>query len=107
MKIPKTFYLNGNRWTVKRRKNLKDDDGSECNGLTDTEVRVVYIDKSLEGTELTWVFWHEYCHALLYESKVTHNTGGLSDIVEEIICDSYADSQTKDKEITFKRRKRQ
>lgn len=103
MRIPKSFYIKGKRWTTKRVKNLVDDNGSECTGLTDPEAKTISIDKSISDDKMEWVFWHEYCHALLEEAGVTRNTGGLSELGEEIVCDTFADCMTLDKTVRFKR----
>lgn len=106
MKIPKQFYIKGKLWKTSRKKNLTNDDGELCTGLTDPDEKHIALDKSLEGPELEWVFWHEYGHALLEEAGVTRNTGGLSDLAEEIVCDTFADAMTLDKTVRFKRGKK-
>jgi hypothetical protein len=82
------------------------DDGSSCVGLTDANEKVIYLDRDIVDDGVAWVFWHEYCHAMLYETGVTVNSGGLSDLAEELICDSYADCMTLDKTVRFKRSKK-
>ena len=106
MRIPRQFLIKGKRWTVRRTKDLKDENEEPCSGLTDVTNRVIELDKSLTGDDLEWVFWHEYGHAFLYEAGVTGNTGGLSDLAEEIVCDNFADVMTTDKTVKFKRGRR-
>lgn len=100
--FPLRFLIKGALWRVKFKKKLKDD-GESCQGLTDTASRLILIDADIKGPHLEWVFWHEYCHGLLHESGVTGNTGGISALAEEIICDNYADSMMRDKKVKWKR----
>lgn len=102
MKIPKKFLIKGNEWRVKRRKKIILD-SELCAGLTDVSKREILVDSQLADDRAEWVFWHEYCHAILYECGVTENTGGISDLAEEIICDAFADALTMDKNVKFKR----
>src|SRR4051812_4137487 len=106
MKLPRRFSLKGKTWVVILKKDLRDDEGNRVHGLTDFDLKIIYLDTDLKEPKKERIFWHEYCHALLWESGVTGNTGGLIDIVEEIICDSFADALTVDKEVRFKRVRR-
>lgn len=91
IKIPKKIMIRGKKWKVSTRKKVKDDDGTPCSGLTDPSKSMIYIRSELTDRQKVWTFFHEFTHAVLYEAGVTINTGGLSDIVEEIICDNVAD----------------
>lgn len=105
--FPLRFLIKGALWRVKFKPNLRDDDGEPCSGLTDVTARSIRIDASLSGTDLLWVFFHEYAHAVLHESGVTGNTGGISDLAEEIICDNFADALVRDKTVKWKRMKKE
>ncbi len=103
MKIPNSFLLRGHRWTIKRKKVVKNSDGEMCTAVTDVDRRIIEIKKDVNIKDLGWLFYHEYGHALLFEAGVTVNSGGISELVEEIICDAIAEAFTKDKTVTFKR----
>lgn len=103
MNLPKTVKIKGKTWTVRLTKNLQDETGEEVNGLTDTEKRTIEINAELKGTNLLLIFWHEFTHAVLKESHLSGNDGGLETIVEEVICDSMADALVP--YVTFKPRK--
>jgi hypothetical protein len=102
MKIPKQFYIKGKLWKVRRRKKIKLN-GEDCSGLTDLDTLTITIHSELQGDRLEWVFWHEYFHAVLAETSVPGNTGGMSDLAEEIVCDAFATCMTSDKVVKFKR----
>ncbi len=104
--FPLTFHIQGAKWKVKLCKSVKDEEGHECRGLTDVSKRLIQIEAGLPESETEWVFWHEYCHALLHEASVVGNDGGLDLIVEEIICDHFANAMTRDKTIKWKRRRK-
>jgi Zn-dependent peptidase ImmA (M78 family) len=102
LKLPKTFYIKGTKWTCRRKKNIKLD-GDECNGLTDVDKKLIFIKSGMDDAKEEWVFWHEYFHAILSETSVTGNTGGMSDLAEEIVCDAFAACMVTDKIVRFKR----
>lgn len=91
MKLPRTITIKGKQWRVrvKPKKLMLEDPDSW--GLADCDDRIIYLDKSLDDEQRRWVFLHELCHAMLYESSVTRNTGGVPIALEEIICDNFAD----------------
>lgn len=101
--FPLKFYIQGAVWKVKFKAILKDEADEACRGLTDPQKKIIYLERSLKGKELEWIFWHEYMHAVLAESGVVGNTGGLDTLVEEIICDNLANAMTRDKRIKWKR----
>jgi Zn-dependent peptidase ImmA (M78 family) len=102
LKLPKTFYIKGTKWTCRRKKKIKLE-GDECTGLTDVDKKLILIKAGLGEQQEEWVFWHEYFHAILSETSVTGNTGGMSDLAEEIVCDAFATSMVVDKIVRFKR----
>lgn len=106
MKIPKSFVIKGHKWKVVIKAGLKHEDGDECLGLADPDVRTIYLEKSLDENQMELTFWHEYGHALLSEAGVVDTTNGVPALAQEIICDAIAEMMTKDKTVTFKRRKK-
>jgi Zn-dependent peptidase ImmA (M78 family) len=103
VKIPKSFFIKGNKWVVKYRKHVVHEDGDECFGMADPSTRIIYLEKGLEPQKLEWVFWHEYGHAILSESGVVDVVDGVNPLAAELICDGIADAFTKDKDVKFKR----
>jgi Zn-dependent peptidase ImmA (M78 family) len=106
MNIPKKFFIRGKPWLVRRKKSLKNDEGEKCYGLTDVDKNIVYLDSSLVGSSLEYVFCHEYAHALLWECGATVHDGGVSSFVEDIICDAIAYALTEHVTISFKENKK-
>jgi hypothetical protein len=104
--FPKRFLVQGAEWKVRFKNTIVDDSGDFCRGLTVPSKRKIILEKELEGEELEWVFWHEYMHAILYESGVVGNTGGIDELVEEIICDQFANAMTRDKTVTWKQNRK-
>lgn len=92
MKIPNSVIIKGKKWKVRLTKDLRDEDGEIVNGLTDTETRLIQVNSELKGQFLQFIFFHELTHAILKESHLSGNDGGLETIVEEVICDSVADA---------------
>ncbi len=87
MKIPKSVLIKGKRWRVRLVKDLRDE-GESIQGLTTYEGRLIQIHADLKGETLGVTFWHEFIHAILWESHVSGNDGSPEDFVEEIICDA-------------------
>lgn len=106
MKIPKFFFIKGNKWKVKKKKRLVHEDGDVCYGLTDPLSRIVWLESSLKGKHLLNIFWHEYTHAVMAEAGVTGTTNGVPILAEEIICEAMADALVKSTTITFKRKRK-
>jgi hypothetical protein len=90
MKIPKTITVKGEKWKVTLVKDLHDED-EKVKGLTHFDERLIQIEANLTGRERRQIFWHEVSHAIIWESHLSGNTGGLKTIVEEILCDSFGD----------------
>lgn len=104
MLIKKSYLIKGSRWAVKRIKDLKNDSAEPCNGLIDSEKKLIMLDQSLTGRQLVWCFWHEYGHALFDEAGISSNVdGGMPELAEEIACINLADTLTN---LTFKEQKR-
>lgn len=106
MKIPKFFYIKGNKWKVVRKKDLKHEDGDECLGLADPEIKTIFLESSLKDLQLELTFWHEYGHAMMSEAGIVNTTNGVPPLAEEIMCDLIAEAFTKDKDVKFKRIKK-
>lgn len=92
MKVPKSFKLKGNSWKLVRVDNLKDEDADPAMGLTDRANRIVELDRNLSSREQSLTFWHETTHAALFEAHITDAPGGLSEILEHIICEAVAEA---------------
>ncbi len=101
MRIPRHLYIKGHQWIIKRAKRLKD-----ATGITEPDKKIIKLSTELTGAGLEWVFWHEICHGILEESGVTRNTGGITPLQEELICDAFADFMTTSINATVKRGKR-
>lgn len=106
MRIPKKLIIKGKEWITKKVKSLKDESNEGAYGLTSVDDRVIEFDTKIAEFDKEWVFWHEYMHARLHECGVTGNTGGLSDLAEEIICDDFADFMTNEINWKWKRKKK-
>lgn len=102
MKIPRKFSIKGNLWQVKMKKKCSINGAF---GVTIPEKQLIEIKTGLTKDHRTKVFLHELCHAWLHEAHVTkleHLNSGLDEIIEEIICDNFADILTELFEINFK-----
>lgn len=103
MKIPTRFEIEGHVWRVRFVKRVDKNDNP---GETIPHKRLIRIQKGLELKHRVWVFWHEYAHAWFHEKGVAREDCGLPLLVEEMLCDSFADLLTIDKVIKFKRRRK-
>jgi Zn-dependent peptidase ImmA (M78 family) len=65
--IPRKMKIKGNDWTIKKQKEVKDDDGNECLGLCVYEHRKILLEKGMEKSEEIEIFFHELLHAILHE----------------------------------------
>jgi hypothetical protein len=90
MRIPKRFLIKGNVWTLEYVRKLTYY-GKSTDGLTLPGIKHIKLRREVSKKRKLWVFWHEYYHAVLVESSVVENTGGIPDLAEEIICDMFAD----------------
>jgi hypothetical protein len=105
MRIKSSFSIKGKKWLTKYKWNLKGDDGSVAYGLCDVDKRIIWVAHGLSIDEKTWVWAHEYMHARLFEAGVTHTTGGISDLAEEIICSDFADFIAKETKVRWRKSK--
>lgn len=101
MKLPSEVLIRKKKWKVRVRKTLYERE--KCYGLCWPDRALIEVDASLKGDELRWVFFHEYCHAMLWESGATSHDTEITDFVEEIICDAFADAMIEDKKVSFRR----
>ncbi len=91
MKIPKTLDIKGKEWTVQYKWGLRLG-GELVSGYIDENKRIIWMRRELTEEEKVYPFWHEYMHAMLWESGIIGQVGtGLSDLAEEIVCDLFAD----------------
>lgn len=65
--IPRKLNIKGNDWTIKKRKEVKDDDGNECLGLCVYEEKTILLEKNMKSHSEIEVFFHEFLHSLIHE----------------------------------------
>ena len=65
--IPRKISIKGNDWTVKKEKDVRDDDGNECLGLCVYGERKILLEKGMNKSEELEVFFHEFLHSLIHE----------------------------------------
>jgi len=70
MKIPKKINVKGQNYKIKFVKNLKNEEGEECDGLCDRKKRLIEIDSALKGGDLKSTFIHECLHAVVIECSL-------------------------------------
>ena len=58
---PITFTFQRKKWTVKE-KELRDDSGERCDGLTDYTKHIIYLEKSLTKAQKKTTILHELLH---------------------------------------------
>lgn len=106
MKIPRKLIIKGKEWAIKKVKEIKGKPDETVHGITHFPTRTIEVTKDSPEYDKEFIFWHEYKHARLYESGVGANTGGMSELAEEIICDDFADFMTNEIEWKWKRKKK-
>lgn len=81
-----TFAINNILWTVKyinpNDSRLIRPDGTITVGMTDNNVRTIYLSSSLRGAFLERVLCHELCHCICFSYDIH-----LPMQTEEIIAD--------------------
>ncbi len=90
MKLPKSFVYKGHTWTIKIVSNLIHDDRTKCDGICDTDLRVVYIDKDLSSKAKTQAFLHELFHVLIHETHIPLDAP-FTETVEDIVAEAFSD----------------
>jgi Zn-dependent peptidase ImmA (M78 family) len=99
-KLPKTVEVKGETYKVKRKKNLKDDDGHECDGLHDHINKEILICSAIKDDKtLLLTFLHELNHAYMEEC---HLREGLSRQMEEAVAECIAQGIVKHFDLTLK-----
>ena len=88
MKIPNSIMVFGREYTVKRVKQLKDDDGRPLSGFHEYEAALISLDSELKGSDLVQTFLHELGHAV--QQRCGINQAAISDDLTEVIVDSMA-----------------
>lgn len=83
------FYVNGNVWKLEfvnpNDPVLINDDGVYTLGVTDNNVKTVYINNRLNGYMYRKVLSHEITHLFIFESGLTFDRQ-----TEEVIADFIA-----------------
>lgn len=74
--------IKGERWKVRWKSKLIDENGNECYGLCDSKDRVIWLDRATPKEMINSVLFHEELHALIYELCIE-----LSETVEESIVE--------------------
>lgn len=82
MKLPKSVLIKGERWHLKKTKNLHDDKGDLCLGICDYEKRVIQVDPEQNNEMFLYTLIHELMHASLHELHID-----ISDDLNEVISD--------------------
>jgi Zn-dependent peptidase ImmA (M78 family) len=90
MRYPKRFMHKGKLWKVMFEEDLKHEDGTECNGLCDTDDRIITLDASLKGDKKKRIFLHELFHVVIHEAHINPGVP-FSEGIEEVLCDAFAD----------------
>ncbi len=103
MRPPKSFRIDGHKWNVKVVRQI-DTDGTP--GVAYPQERTICLAADQSAEQMRWSFWHEYCHAWLFELGIARNDVGIPEMAEEMVCDSFADLMTLDKNVIFKRGKK-
>lgn len=67
MKLPKSKMIKGEKWLVRFKWNLRDEEGNECYGLCDFSSRTIFIDRLCPMEMRKQVFFHECLHAVIHE----------------------------------------
>lgn len=90
MIVPDTFRLKGKRWKVVTEPDLEED-GYECDGLCDTDARIIYLNSDLTPKKRWGIFLHEYFHAVVFEAHIP--TGGeWESNMEDILAEAFRDA---------------
>ena len=80
MKLPKSFTIKGEEWSVGTAGEIEG-----AWGEADTDTRTIIMDSALKGRKLKEILLHEFIHACLHELHVD-----LEDGVEEVLADGLA-----------------
>jgi Zn-dependent peptidase ImmA (M78 family) len=98
-RLPKEVMIKGELYKVIVKKDLKDDDGHECDGLHDHEKKIIYITTGLKHDYRRQTFLHEFFHAYLHECHVRE---GLDSQLEEVIVECLSQATDKHLDWTWK-----
>jgi hypothetical protein len=87
MRIPRSLMIKGERWSIRHKNNVEDDEHNKCYGICNFEDRVIYLEKGMSKELEAETFIHEVFHAVLYEMHMN-----LDREIEEQVIDglSYA-----------------
>lgn len=93
-KFVNRFYCKGKKWVIKFVDTNSDHlDNGGAHAATDTNNRIMYIDKELKYDKIWLEKWvlHELWHVAFFESHL-HQCSELNTEVEEIMCETFADT---------------
>ena len=88
-RVTMIFYVNDNKWILRfispNNGNLRRSDGIYTLGVTDNEIKAIYIATGLSDAMLDKVLCHELCHAYCFEYDLSMDLQ-----TEEIVADFLA-----------------
>lgn len=83
------FYVNDNEWSLRfvkpNNSNLRRSDGIYTLGVTDNQIKAVYVATGLSDAMLDKVLCHELCHVYCFENDLNMDIR-----TEEIVADFLA-----------------
>lgn len=83
------FYVNDNEWYLRfvkpNNSNLRRSDGIYTLGVTDNQIKAVYVSTGLSDAMLDKVLCHELCHVYCFENDLNMDIR-----TEEIVADFLA-----------------
>jgi hypothetical protein len=84
------FYINNTQWNIAfvspKSNHLRRSDGSKTLGVTDWNIKTVFLSNELHGDKLEHVLCHELCHCVCFSWNIS-----LPIDVEEWLCNYMAD----------------
>jgi hypothetical protein len=75
-------------------KSVTHDDGTVCNGIYDSEKRIVRIDRTLPPSHRWKVLYHEMVHVALLDAGLDN---GLPDAMHEAIADAISSARIRER----------
>lgn len=70
MKLPPSVLIKGQRWKVRKKNRVVDDDGNLVHGMVCYEKKIIYIERGLKKSLEELVFCHEVVHAAMHELHI-------------------------------------
>ncbi len=93
MKLPKSFTYKGHVWKIVQTKNLVHEDGTKCDGICDTDLRTIYLEKTLVSAKKQFAFFHELQHVVVHESHIPLDAP-FTESIEDILAEAFAELLT-------------